>query len=101
MAEYTELEQIVLDELKNCSSNSPLQRWRLKELVKSDRHARNIIGDLRDKGIRIINNSTGYWIATDEEYKEWLPTYTAYAKTILHRVAMMNGYTDGQLGIDL
>ena len=98
----TYFEDMVLDELKNHSSKNPLTRWQMKDLTKlSDVQNRQIIGALRDKGIRVINNSTGYWIGTDEEYKEWLPTYTAYAKTILHRVAMMNGFTDGQIGIEV
>ena len=86
--------------LKRANSKTPLTRLDIKTFLNiGDRAAREIIGSLRDKGIRVINNE-GYWIArTDKQYKDWVSQYSAYAYTILHRIRKMNQYTEGQIGI--
>lgn len=92
--------EIVLQECKSRTKSNPLTRKELRDITKlSDASSRNIIGGLRDMGYRIINDSQGYWYANAEEYKAWLPTYEAYAKTIYSRISAMNKYTEGQIEI--
>lgn len=102
MRKLTEDEKKVLKLCQKATSKDPLTRANLKSVLGScDANARQVIGDLREMGFRIISNGKGYWLATPEEYKEWLPTYVAYARTIERRVRKMDKYTDGQLRMAL
>lgn len=91
-------EKMILELCKSASKKNPISRKELKDrLHTSDRNIRKGIGDLRDKGFRIINNDCGYWLGSAKEYKEWLPLYLSYANTIYKRKKAMDNYTPHQL----
>lgn len=94
----TIMEMLVLEACKNATKEAPLTRKELKIVThRSDRKSRDIIGSLRDKGLRIAHNNKGYWYANPQEYTEWINKYTAYAYTILERKNAMDRWTEGQM----
>lgn len=93
-------QKYILEVCKERTSANPLTRKELKEITHlNDRMARGQIESLREQGYRIINDSRGYWYATDEEYKAWLPKYRAYAETIYRRIRKMDAHVEGQFSL--
>ena len=101
--DFSPVEKIVLGALKESSKDHPLTRARLKELTNmKDRHARDVIGKLRDKGYRIVGSSgsKGYWIAeTESEYTAFRREYQTKAMTYLERIKAMDAWTEGQMSM--
>lgn len=70
----------------------------------SDRHARHMIEDLREKGHRVCGSSDnyGYWLAkSDNEYLAFRREYVSKATTIMRRAGKMDASTLGQLEMEI
>lgn len=89
---------LIYDLIKDRTSDNPITRRELHDLSHiADRQIRNIIGDLRAQGFRIVSTSKGYYMAqTEDEYKAFRNVYLAKARSIHERVRAMDAYTKGQ-----
>lgn len=100
IGDFSPTEEMVLEALKECSKERPLTRSRLKDLTgMKDSRARDIIGRLRDRGVRVVGSAgtKGYWIAEGEsEYLAFRKEYQNKAMTYLSRISAMDSYTEGQ-----
>lgn len=103
IGDFSTEEQTVLDALKECSKENPLTRSALREILHyKDRAARRVIGDLRDKGVRVVGSGStkGYYIAESEsEYRAFRNEYHKKAMTYLNRISAMDRYTEGQVSM--
>lgn len=95
-----EIEETVLEAIRERSKEDPLTRSELKSIVqKRDSNARGVIQSLREQGYRIASSagSKGYWIAEDEaDYKAFRAEYISKALTILRIIVAMDNYIEGQ-----
>ena len=100
IGDFDPIEEIVLGALKVSSKDRPLTRSSLKDLTGlKDSRARDVIGRLRDRGVRVVGSAgtKGYWIAENEnEYLAFRREYEKKAMTYLSRLKAMDNYTEGQ-----
>lgn len=70
----------------------------------SDRQARRMVEDLREKGHRVCGSSDnyGYWLAkSDNEYLAFRREYVSKATTIMRRAGKMDASTFGQIEMEV
>ena len=70
----------------------------------SDRQARRMVEDLREKGHRVCGSSDnyGYWLAKSErDYLAFRREYVSKATTIMRRAGKMDASTMGQLEMEV
>lgn len=97
----SEREKTILSRLRKASQKNPVSRYELRDLTGlSDRNVREAIGDLRDKGFRIVGSAgtKGYYIARSEkQYAAFRAEYLKKAKTYMDRVEKMDNFVEGQV----
>lgn len=91
-------EDVLKNMLDNASRDHPVTREEITRTFRvSDRTARKMIEDLREKGVRVcgMNTDKGYWIAkTQKEYEVFRREYVSKATTIFRRAVNMDMQTD-------
>lgn len=96
------MKQILLEYLKSCTKQNPLNRYEAAErLHTTERNIRELISALRLDGVRVCADSSGkgYWIAEGEQdYKRFRAEYISRASCIFSTVFAMDGATEGQIG---
>ena len=86
------LEEILKALLKDRSARVS-RHWLCAVTKKSDRRVREIIHDLRTRGLYIISDSqdNGYWYGTDDEWNAFCDRERKAALNRLHRKTWENG----------
>lgn len=94
-------EELILSLIKKASEKHPVTRAELRDITGlKDSHVREVIGQLRDKGNRVVGvaGTKGYYIARSEkQYKAFRAEYEKKAMTYLKRLKAMDGQTEGQI----
>ena len=97
-------EELLKEMLDKADKDHPITRDEIiSRFHVSDRRARKMIEELREKGIRVcgLNTTEGYWIAkTQAEYERFRRDYVSKATTIFRRATNMDNQTnEGQVSI--
>lgn len=98
-------EEILKTMLEKADKEHPVTRQEIcKTFHVSDRVARRMVEDLREKGVGVCGTSEqeGYWVAkTQEELERFLRDYTSKASTIFRRANKMRsqGGEEGQVSL--
>jgi len=91
---------LVMRELRKADKFRPVTKEYLCVLLhKNDREVRDMIKQMRDRGVRIASSSgsKGYWLAkTEREYNNLRGELIGRAKALLTTVARMDASTEGQ-----
>ena len=92
------MKNFLLELISEATKQNPITRRELVNLTHiKDRQVRDLIGELRGEGNRIVSTSKGYYIAENEDdYKAFRAVYIAKARCIFDRVSAMDAYTGGQ-----
>ena len=88
------MREILLDYLKSCTKEKPLNRYEAAERLNvTERTVRGLIAALRTEGTRVCSDSSGrgYWIAENEaDYKRFRAEYVSRASNIFKTVVAMD-----------
>ena len=91
-------EELLKEMLDKADKDHPITRDEIiSRFHVSDRRARKMIEELRERGIRVcgLNTTEGYWIAkSQDEYEQFRRDYAAKAATIFRRVKNMDNQSE-------
>ena len=104
LEDLSDLERLILTLLLFRSHEDPLTRQELAVITsKPDRAVRDMISDMRSRGIRICSSSgkSGYWLArTPEDYFELRCEYISRIQSLAKTLKAMDEYTEGQVRLN-
>ena len=102
-ADFTPLMAKVYEALKQTDKDNRLTRAKLVKITGiDDRRSRDLLEEMRAKGIRIGSGQgkEGYWLIRSElEYKKFIAEYSSRAYTVLKNKSAMDNYVEGQIRI--
>lgn len=101
MTNLTDSQATILARLKEASRTEPVTKKELMIITGlSERTVRRVLGELRDNGYRICENSgfKGYWLAKSEaDYKVFRSDYVSRIRVQSNRVRAMDNMEPQQI----